>query len=142
MKGILRISIVALMTFLYSSCDEVYQIEFRIFNQTDENVEIAYLSQKQDFTSIMYTPGEEQNYHRIVFDGAAVEKIKPHDVKAFIYDIGMERPCIDPEYNGIVPLWDRIVYIIIGNDTLDRSKYEKIRWIRTPELHSLILTKD
>jgi hypothetical protein len=42
-----------------------------------------------------------------------------------------------PECYGIVPLWDRIAYIIKASDTLDHSIFKKEKWIRNGNKYTL-----
>ena len=49
------------------------------------------------------------------------------------YDAGSVDPDFpakreDPKEYGIVPLWERIAYMTIGNDTLDQSVFSEKEW--------------
>ncbi len=118
----------------FSSCDYWGDFSFEIENHTGHSVAVSYYEQLQSTEDILptYEHGEDYEWVHLA-DTPTYINIKPDSTYCVWYDIGQvgkDWPTEEdtPERYHIVPLWDRIEYVMVGTDTLDASEYSKDKW--------------
>lgn len=122
------------MSLLFSSCDYWGDFSFKIENHTSQSVVVSYYEQLQSTEDILPTYEHGEDYEWIhLADTSTKINIKPDSSFWVSYDIGRvganwPTEQDTPERYHIVPLWERIEYIVVGSDTLDASSYSKDKW--------------
>ena len=129
------------------ACDYFGYFDFEIANNTNDSLEIVYTEQMQSFTSVLYTPGYEDDYKTIYLNNVLTDTIIPPKGKLQLrYDAGMVEKDFpgqleNPMEYGILPLWDRLGYMIQRGDTLDPEVFSKSRWKGKGSTYTLIIEK-
>ena len=122
------------VSLLFSSCDYWGDFSFEIENHTSQQVVVSYYEQLQSTEDVLptYVHGEDYEWVHLA-DTPTVINIKPDSLYSISYDVGLvgeDWPTEEdtPERYHIVPLWERIEYIVVGADTLDASSYSEEKW--------------
>ena len=129
------------------ACDYFGYFDFEIVNNTNDSLEIVYTEQMQSFTSVLYTPGYEDDYKTIYLHNVLTDTIIPPKGKLMLtYDAGMVDKDFpdqleDPMEYGILPLWERLGYMIQRGDTLDSEVFSQRRWKGKGSTYTLIIEK-
>lgn len=122
------------LSLLFSSCEYWGEFSFKIENCTGQSVVVSYYEQLQSTEDILPTYEHGEDYEWIhLADTPTKINIKPDSSYRVSYDIGLvgkNWPTEDdtPERYHIVPLWERIEYIVVGTDTLNASSYSEDKW--------------
>ena len=143
MKRIKEIIGVLSLVILISSCEYFGEFYFIIHNNTDNTLYISYTEQlwcpEDAFPT--YEHGDDYEAIRLAKSDSTLIVESGETVK-IDYGVGfVDKDFPDdndiPECYGIVPLWDRIAYIIKASDTLDHSIFKKEKWIRNGSKYTL-----
>ena len=145
MKKVLKIIVIFFSAIILVSCDYFGYFNFDIVNDTNDSLKIVYVEQMQSFTTVLYTPDYDDDFRRIYLDNMLTDTvIPPKETLSLVYDAGMvDRNFPDkletPEDYGILPLWERIGYVILRGDTLAPETYAKGRWTGKGSTYTLII---
>lgn len=133
MKRIVVAFVVA-MSFLMTSCDYFGDYTFEVVNKSGQTIVVSYYEQLQSMEDILPTYEHGNDYEWIhLADTPTVRYLSVDSSFSLSYDIGQVSsnwPTEEdtPEEWHIVPLWNRIDYIIVGTDTIDASEYTIDKW--------------
>ena len=134
-----------IVSMLMISCDYWGQYSFTIENETNQNVIVSYCEQLRSTEDVLPTHEHRDYDHWGYWLGKpTVDTLEPHATFERVYDIGQVNknwPGEEdtPESWRVIPLWNRINYIVVGTDTLDPAEYAKGKW-RTENRSSFTLT--
>lgn len=135
---------VVTLVMLLSSCDYFGSFSFQINNKTNNYVLVTYLSQgktyqhnrEKYYESVFPRKDDEDNFDLISSsEKETIIRIHPNQSIQFVFDIGQvnrDFPEEDdiPEMYGVVPLWERITHIVVGEDSISSSYFSKDSWQR------------
>lgn len=147
MKKGFKYIILLFVTTNLVACDYFGYFDFEIVNNTNDSLEIVYTEQMQSFTSVLYTPGYEDDYKTIYLNNVLTDTIIPPKGKLQLsYDAGMVDKDFpgqleDPMEYGILPLWERLGYMILRSDTLASEVFSQSRWKGKGSTYTLIIEK-
>lgn len=147
MKKVFRYSVFLFVAVNLVACDYFGFFDFEIANNTNDSLEIVYTEQMQSFTSVLYTPGYEDDYKSIYLNNVITDTIIPPKGKLKLtYDAGMVDKNFpgqleNPMEYGILPLWERLGFMIQRGDTLDPEVFSKSRWEGKGSTYTLIIEK-
>ncbi len=117
------LAVVALLV----SCEETLSVEYHVYNYSTQNVTVCYTEQLK--------PAKDDTERRQYAADDSLIVLPPGSHKEWKYDLGefpkSQKLTID--YNvdgmGVTPLWNRIKYIIIGEEEVDPDLYnDQSRW--------------
>ena len=129
------------------ACDYFGYFHFEIINNTDESLEIVYTEQMQSFTTVLYTPDYENDFQTVFLNKMLTDTVIPPKGKLILsYEAGMvdrdfPDQLEDPKNYGILPLWERIGYMIQRGDTLDSRVFSQSQWKGKGSTYTLIIEK-
>lgn len=124
MRKVLKYIVVFITATILVSCDYFGYFNFDIVNNTNDSLKIVYVEQMQSFTTVLYTPDYDDDFRRIYLDNMLTDTvIPPKETLHLVYDAGMvdrnfPGKLETPEDYGVLPLWERIGYMILRGDTL------------------------
>ena len=145
MTKVMKYIVVFITATILVSCDYFGYFNFDIVNNTNDSLKIVYVEQMQSFTTVLYTPDYDDDFRRIYLSNMLTDTvIPPKETLHLVYDAGMvDRNFPDkleaPEDYGILPLWERIGYVILRGDTLAPETYAKGRWTGKGSTYTLIV---
>ena len=145
MQRVFRYIVILFAAINLVACDYFGYFDFEIVNNTNDSLEIVYTEQMQSFASVLYTPGYEDDYKTIYLNNVLTDTIIPPKGKPQLsYDAGMVDKDFpgqleDPMNYGILPLWERIGYMIQRGDTLDSEAFYQSRWKGKGSTYTLII---
>ena len=133
-RGVLSLLLLFVLFFL-ESCDYFGYFEFVIENGTEDTIRISYKEQLVRYEDVLPTYDHGEDYQLSIADKDTVVIIEPHYSLAYKYDAGLVNANFPTKYDtpkayNISPLWERISFIVIGNDTLLPSDYSEDKWVR------------
>ena len=133
------------VALLLTSCEYFGDFSFIVDNTTNDSVYISYIGQMWSIENAFPTFNRPEDYKEArLSDDVTTEVVVPHDSLMEWYDVGMVCPCFPteadiPENYDVVPLWKRIVCIVVGTDTLDEAAFAEDKWIRKGSTYTLRL---
>lgn len=145
MQRVFRYIVILFAAINLVACDYFGYFDFEIVNNTNDSLEIVYTEQMQSFASVLYTPGYEDDYKTIYLNNVLTDTIIPPKGKLKLtYQAGMVDKDFpgqleDPMNYGILPLWERIGYMIQRGDTLDSEAFYQSRWKGKGSTYTLII---
>ena len=145
MTKVLKYIVVFITATILVSCDYFGYFHFDIVNNTNDSLRIVYVEQMQSFTTVLYTPDYDDDFRRIYLDNMLTDTvIPPKETLHLVYDAGMVDSDFPgkletPEDYGILPLWERIGYMILRGDTLAPETYVHDRWTGKGSTYTLIV---
>ena len=133
--------------WLLSSCDYFGYFNFVIGNGTDQDVKVCLYKQIVRYEDVLPTYNHGEDYKPLISDKDTTIFIEPQMSVNYHYDaglVGKDFPTESdiPEMYNISPLWERIKYIVVGNDTLAAEDYSKSKWKRSEKGCSCTYTLD
>ncbi|MBR3514295.1 MAG: hypothetical protein IKO12_07750 [Bacteroidaceae bacterium] len=147
MKKAYQYIIILLATINMGACDYFAWFDFNIVNDTDDSLTVAYVEQMQSFTTIYYTPGHTGDFQSIHLEDYLTDTVIPPratfklSYDAGLADRGFADQLEDPKEWGIIPLWERIGYMIQKGDTLDSEIYAQDQWKGKGSTYTLTIRK-
>ena len=147
MKRVYYYLLITAASICLSACDYFGWFDFTITNNTNDSLAVEYREQMQSFTSVLYTPGYDGDYHYIYLDSLVTKTvIPPHQSMTLNYDAGLvdsrfPTQLEDPKEYGIVPLWERIDSISVRGDTLDSDVYAQDKWVGKKSDYTLTIDR-
>jgi len=147
MKKVLEYIIILFTAVSLGACDYFGYFDFEIVNNTNDSLEIVYTEQMQSFTTVLYTPGYEDDFEAIYLNKMLTDTVIPPKGKLQLsYEAGMvdrdfSDQLEDPKDYGILPLWERIGYMIQQGDTLNPGIFSQSRWKGKGSTYTLIIEK-
>ena len=153
MRHIIKITIkllaLASIMTLSQSCDYWGVFTFEINNNTEESLTISYQhSEKSSETVHPNTRRETEvaskNGNASGYNGIKTVTMDSGESLNVSFDVGQVSSNFPtkndvPESYGIIPLWDAIKSMAIGNDILPRNIYSKDKWVAS---HGILFTLD
>lgn len=134
MKKIFKLSTILFAITVLVSCDFFGTFFFVIDNNTNDSLEVVYTEQMQTFSSVLYTPDDEDEFHNIYLSREVTDTIIPPKGKlelsydAGLVDRGFPGQLENPMEYGILPLWERIGNMIQNGDTLPSGVFSESQW--------------
>ena len=147
MKKVVKYIVILLAAVNLVACDYFGSFYFEIVNNNDDSLEIVYTEQMQSFTTVLFTPDYENEFQKIYLNNTFTDTIIPPKGKlkltyeAGMVDRGFPSQLEDPMDYGILPLWERIGYMIQQGDTLDSEVFSQSRWKGKGSTYTLIIEK-
>lgn len=135
-KTLKTIMLFVTATNMLTSCDYWGAFEFTINNRTDKEITISYFEQYRSMEDVLPTYDHREGYESIkIAEADTVVTIQPYECATWTYDVGLVSKDFPtafdtPEHWDIVPLWQRINYIVLGSDTINASYYTRTKWTR------------
>lgn len=135
MKHKLIIASLIVCSYTLLSCEYFGKFHFTIKNNTNKTITVKHLLDGRSYNDILPTSDTP-----VTVDygeaGDTVITIRPLAEYRFTIDIGMVDKNFPTQYDtpeswNVTPLWDAIIYMVMGNDTIPRERYSKDKWQRT-----------